>query len=34
VMSFNMSWDAAPIDEYIKLYEQAVEDGHAPASIS
>jgi ADP-glucose type glycogen/starch synthase len=34
VMSIDFSWDAAPIDQYIKLYEHTVEDGHPPASLS
>lgn len=34
VMCIDLSWDAAPIDQYIKLYEHTVEDGHPPASLS
>ncbi|XP_024384226.1 probable starch synthase 4, chloroplastic/amyloplastic [Physcomitrium patens] len=34
VMRIDMSWDAAPIDQYIKLYEHTVQEGHPPASIS
>nr|PNR39451.1 hypothetical protein PHYPA_019729 [Physcomitrium patens] len=34
VMRIDMSWDAAPIDQYVKLYEHTVEDGHPPASLS
>jgi ADP-glucose type glycogen/starch synthase len=33
VMCIDLSWDAAPIDQYIKLYEHTVE-GHPPASLS
>lgn len=34
VMGIDLSWDAAPIDQYIKLYEHTVEEGHPPASLS
>lgn len=34
VMHIDMSWDAAPIDQYLKLYTHTIEDGHPPASIS
>lgn len=33
-MGIDLSWDAAPIDQYIKLYEHTVEEGHPPASLS
>ena len=33
VMCQDLSWDAAPIDQYIKLYEHTVES-HPPASLS
>lgn len=34
VMCIDLSWDAAPIDQYLKLYEHTVEGGHPPASLS
>nr|PNR49921.1 hypothetical protein PHYPA_011818 [Physcomitrium patens] len=34
VMSIDMSWDAAPLDQQLVLCEHTVGDGHSPAPIS
>ena len=33
VLSTNLGWDAAPIDQYIRLYEHTVQEGYPPASL-
>lgn len=32
VMRLDFSWDAAPVDQYIRLYEEAVTSGGVTAS--